>query len=212
MKNVLLMGSTLLAALVVMTSCKQETEPYVEPEVDVEGYYAIATMSVPCGTQEVMVETYALDANGNKTDIQYQKVPVTPQVATPTGGKAVEPFGEVTLLLNAPNKTMASVYYTISGTVQVKSDAYEDRTRQPKYVVENLPIAKPGKNVTTKAEMQLGSCPNSAGILSSESEMERNPEVPSSTRDEALLYYTTPSGVPRGPSQLHSISVFSEAP
>ena len=56
------------------------------------------------------------------------------------------------------------------------------------------------------------SCPNSAGILRSESEMERNPEVPSSTRDEALLYYTTPSGVPRGPSQLHSISVFSEAP
>ena len=33
-----------------------------------------------------------------------------------------------------------------------------------------------------------------------------------STRDEALLHYTTPSGVPRGPSQLHSISVFSEAP
>ena len=33
--------------------------------------------------------------------------------------------------------------------------------------------------------------------------MERNPEIPSSKRDEALLYYTTPSGVPRGPSQLH---------
>ena len=26
------------------------------------------------------------------------------------------------------------------------------------------------------------------------------------------VYYTTASGVPRGPSQLHSISVFSEAP
>ena len=37
--------------------------------------------------------------------------------------------------------------------------------------------------------------------LRSESEMERNPEVPSSTRDEALLYYTTPSGVPRGPAK-----------
>ena len=64
---------------------------------------------------------------------------------------------------------------------------------------------------STEYEARL-SCPNSAGILRSESEMERNPEVPSSTRDEALLYYTTPSGVPRGPSQLHSISVFSEAP
>ena len=48
--------------------------------------------------------------------------------------------------------------------------------------------------------------------LRSESEMERNPEVPSSTRDEALLYYTTPSGVQRGPSQLHSTPDFSEAP
>ena len=56
------------------------------------------------------------------------------------------------------------------------------------------------------------SCPNSAGILRSESEMERNPEVPSSTRDEALLHYTTPSGVPSGPSQLHRIHDFSEAP
>ena len=162
MKKFVLMGCTLLSALVVMTSCKQEEAPYVEPEVDVEGYYAIATMSVPCGTQEVMVETFGLDANGNKTSVKYQKVPVKPVVATPTGGKAVEPFGEVTLLLNAPNKTMASVYYTISGTVQVKSDAYEDRTRQPKYVVENLPIDKPGKNVTTKAEMQIVYLPEPA--------------------------------------------------
>ena len=54
--------------------------------------------------------------------------------------------------------------------------------------------------------------PNSAGTLRSESETQRKPEVPASPRGEALLYYTTPSGVPRGPSQLYSISVFSEAP
>ena len=41
--------------------------------------------------------------------------------------------------------------------------------------------------------------------------MERNPEVSASTRDEALFHCTKPSGVRRGPSQLHSIHVFSEA-
>ena len=42
--------------------------------------------------------------------------------------------------------------------------------------------------------------------------MERTPEVPASIRDEALFHCTEPSGVPRGPSQLHSIPDFSEAP
>ena len=32
------------------------------------------------------------------------------------------------------------------------------------------------------------------------------------TRDEALIHCTKPSGVPRGPSQLHSTPDFSEAP
>ena len=34
----------------------------------------------------------------------------------------------------------------------------------------------------------------------------------SSTRDKALFYCTKPSGVRSGPSQLHSIPDFSEAP
>ena len=50
-----------------------------------------------------------------------------------------------------------------------------------------------------------------AGTTGSESETERKPEVPASTRDEALFHCTTPSGVPRGPYQLHSIPEFSEA-
>ena len=41
--------------------------------------------------------------------------------------------------------------------------------------------------------------------------MERNPEVPASTHDEALFHCTKPSGVPRGPSQLNTIPDFSEA-
>ena len=39
--------------------------------------------------------------------------------------------------------------------------------------------------------------------MGSESETERKPEVPASTRDEALFHCTTPSGDPRGPYQLH---------
>ena len=34
----------------------------------------------------------------------------------------------------------------------------------------------------------LLSCPNSSGTLQLESEMERNPEVPASTREEALFH------------------------
>ena len=40
---------------------------------------------------------------------------------------------------------------------------------------------------------------------------ERNPVVPASTCHEALFHCTKPSGVPRGPSQLHSDPDFSEA-
>ena len=40
---------------------------------------------------------------------------------------------------------------------------------------------------------------------------ERNPEVRASTCHEALFHCTKPSGVPRGPSQLHSDPDFSEA-
>ena len=40
--------------------------------------------------------------------------------------------------------------------------------------------------------------------------METNPEVPASTRDEALFYCTKPSGVPRGPSQLQAMQELQE--
>ena len=44
-------------------------------------------------------------------------------------------------------------------------------------------------------------------------EMERNPEVPDSTRDEALFHYTKNSGGPRGPSQINpQYPDFSQAP
>ena len=46
------------------------------------------------------------------------------------------------------------------------------------------------------------------GTLHTESEIERKPEVPASTQDEALFHCHKTSGVPRGPSQIHSIQYF----
>ena len=149
-RNNLLFILSAALTMALALSCNTAIEPE-EPE-DTDGYHALARMSVPCGTQEVMVESYALDAKGNKMDIAYQKVAVTPRVETPEGGKDVEPFGEVDLLLIAPNPTMVSVYYTVSGTVtETKSAATEDRTRHAQYVVERLPVDQPGKGLVTKA-------------------------------------------------------------
>ena len=143
---------SVVMAMAFAVSCNRDNGQEDTPEVPVDGYHAIARMSVPCGTQEVMVESYTLDANGNKAGLAYQKVAVSPKVETPEGGKDVEPFGEVALLFSAPCKTLVSVYYTVSGTVQeVKSEATEDRTRLAQYVVERLPVDQPGLNVATKA-------------------------------------------------------------
>ena len=151
MKNSLLLIFSVVAFMTLAISCNRNNGPEDIPAVE-DGYHAIARMSVPCGTREVMVESYTLDSKGNKAGVAYQSVPVTPNVETPVGGKDVEPFGEVTLLLTAPNKTLVSVYYTVSGTVaEVKSAANEDRTHLAQYVVDRLPVDQPGKGVTTKA-------------------------------------------------------------
>ena len=50
----------------------------------------------------------------------------------------------------------------------------------------------------------------SIGSLRSLSELERNPEFPSSTRDEALVPCTNLRGILRGPSQLERIPDFPE--
>ena len=47
--------------------------------------------------------------------------------------------------------------------------------------------------------------PQSRGTVSFQPQVKKSPVFPSSTRDEALFHCTDPSGVPRGPSQLHSI-------
>ena len=129
--------------MALAVSCNLNNIPDEEPVVP-DGYYADARFCVPCGTREVMVESYTLDSKGNKAKVAYQNVPVTPQVETPQGGKDIEPFGEVSLHITAPNKTMVSVYYTVNGTVpETKSAADEDRTHLAQYVIDRLPVDQP---------------------------------------------------------------------
>ena len=151
MKKYLLLFLGIAVSMVFTVSCNRNNGPEDTPVVE-DGFHAYARMSVPCGTREVMVESYSLNSKGNKVGVAYQSVPVTPHVETPVGGKDVEPFGEVTLLLTAPNKTLVSVYYTVCGTVQeTKSSATEDRTHLAQYVVDRLPVDQPGMGATTKA-------------------------------------------------------------
>lgn len=157
MKKLLLVSGIMLATACLFSCNRENGNQGTTPDAGTEeGFHAVARMSVPCGTKEVMVETYALDSKGNKTDVAYQKVAVTPKVEAPKDGKDVEPFGEVDLLLQAPNQTLVSVYYTVKGIVPavdgVKSAADEDRTLQAQYVIEGLPVDQPGSGVATKAD------------------------------------------------------------
>ena len=57
------------------------------------------------------------------------------------------------------------------------------------------------------------SCPNSVGTLCSESEMESNPEVPASNRDEALFWQGPASAGPgfsKGRQSRRPIDLFIE--
>ncbi len=146
----------LAVATVLVASCAPEQiydnkktpstqEPEYIDETKATGHYAYAEISVPVGTKAVMVETYALDAEGNRINVKTQRVEVTPQIMAPKGGKDVEPFGRVRLLLKAPTKTLASVYYTVSGDVtdvktDVKSDDEDDRTLEAVYTINDLPL------------------------------------------------------------------------
>jgi len=147
-----LFASVSVLTIALVLSCNRENAPETPaPEVQ-DGFHAVARMSVPCGTREVMVETYSLDTKGHKTGLSCQKVAVTPTVAAPRDGKDVEPFGQVSLLLQAPRETLASVYYTVSGTVSdVKAEA-GDRTREACYVVVDLPVNCAGSGAAVKAD------------------------------------------------------------
>ena len=105
----------LTSAVATLASCSKFNKPEeksdkvydpFDNDEAVAGYYGYAQMSVPAATTTVYVE-YKND-KGHTTVIP---VSVEPKVATPVGGKDVEPFGTVNLLLSSPEATRVNVYY-----------------------------------------------------------------------------------------------------
>ena len=140
MRKFLLIGLSLLCAILAMTSCKKTVEspetPYVPEEVrdlfggaTPTGYYSYAEMSVPAGTEVVYIEYKGTDGSV-KTVAQK----VTPEVAVPTGGRDVEPFGTVKLLFEASASSQVSVYYKVFDAA-TKADG-DDAV----YTLENFPV------------------------------------------------------------------------
>lgn len=123
-----------------MTSCKKDNDspetPYVPEEVrdlfggaTPTGYYSYAEMSVPAGTEVVYIEY-----KGSDGSVKTVAQKVTPEVAVPTGGRDVEPFGTVKLLFEAPASSQVSVYYKVFDAA-TKADG-DDAV----YTLENFPV------------------------------------------------------------------------
>ena len=108
-------------------------DPFDNDEA-VAGYYGYAQMSVPAATTTVYVEY-----KNNKGHHTVIPVSVEPKVATPVGGKDVEPFGTVNLLLSSPEATRVSVYYlTGSSAQQPATKAETDQTEI--YTLTDFPV------------------------------------------------------------------------
>ena len=164
MRKTLAFVSTVLT-VIALASCGREGIPADGRQdtpsgpaiIDADSYYAYAQFTVPCGTREVMVEYYGLNRTGNTVEqvgLKSKKVEVTPVMPELTDGKDPEPFGNVTLLLESPERTLASVYYTVGGTVpavETKTSAYADRSGEAQYVIVDLPVDQPGSVVKSKA-------------------------------------------------------------
>lgn len=140
MRKFLLSGLSLLCAILAMTSCKKDNDspqaPYVPEEVrdlfggaTPAGYYSYAEMSVPAGTEVVYIEY-----KGSDGSVKTVAQKVTPEVAVPTDGRDVEPFGTVKLLFEASASSQVSVYYKVFDAA-TKADG-DDAV----YTLENFPV------------------------------------------------------------------------
>ena len=140
MSKFLLSGLSLLCAILAMTSCKKDNDspqaPYVPEEVrdlfggaTPAGYYSYAEMSVPAGTEVVYIEY-----KGSDGSVKTVAQKVTPEVAVPTDGRDVEPFGTVKLLFEASASSQVSVYYKVFDAA-TKADG-DDAV----YTLENFPV------------------------------------------------------------------------
>lgn len=139
MKNVVVMGLSLVAAMALLSSCnkKNHEDPYVPQPVEnafegavPTGYYGYAEISVPAGTETVYIE-YTHEDGSTKTIAQK----VSPIVATPENGKDVEPFGTVKLFFEADEAAKVSVYYNISEATKADGD-------DSFYTLEDFPVDK----------------------------------------------------------------------
>ena len=136
----------LAGALAVMAmSCAQDpipAKPENEPGLDVfsktvpSGYYNVANVTVPVGTETVYIEYKGADGR-KKTVAQ----PVTPLVGEPAEGRDPEPFGTVSLLLKSEKPSRVSIYYLLNDATTKAGG--EDRID----IVENLPV-----NMVTSGE------------------------------------------------------------
>ena len=129
MKRFTFFASVMLAALMLI-GCNPSNQPEnksqkgIDPfdKEAVDSYYGYAEISVPVGVTTVYLENYSgVDEKGNKKNLTVTPMEVHPEVAVPTDGKDVEPFGKVKLLFQAPIKTMVAVYY-VAGP---DADSYE---------------------------------------------------------------------------------------
>ena len=137
-------GSLLGIALSLLACAKEDhpgggeapkgIDPFSPDAVD--SYYGAAQLSVPAGTTTLYV-TYKQAGGSVRTDA----VPVTPIVAAPSGGKDVEPFGSVKLLLKSDLRSKVSVYYQIP-EVEHSTKATGDVRVSRVYALEDFPVEK----------------------------------------------------------------------
>lgn len=133
----------LALAVATLASCSKFNKPEeksdkvydpFDNEEAVAGYYGYAQMSVPAATTTVYVE-YKND-KGHTTVIP---VSVEPKVTTPVGGKDVEPFGTVNLLLSSPEATRVNVYYLTAALGQQLSTKAEANQTEI-YTLTDFPV------------------------------------------------------------------------
>ena len=94
------------------------------------GYYAVANVTVPLGTQTIYIEYRGTD--GKKNVVTQE---VNPKMITPTDGKQAEPFGVVSVLLQSKNPSQVSIYYKPK---EANTKASSDEVKEP--IVDNLPL------------------------------------------------------------------------
>lgn len=115
-------------------SCQKDNKPEVtpfDPSTALDGaipagYYGYTEVSVPCGTDKVYIEY--VGEGGTRTVVQ----DVEPVITVPTGGKDVEPFGKVKLLLEAKERTKVNVYYYVTEATKAGGDT--------KMALEDFPL------------------------------------------------------------------------